>query len=253
MLDSKESGIYLAWKKSKLAQLDCTINMDSYNLQFREDSIRYNSTELKEIIDYLCDLAIAYPYVPLQGGEAVSFLLPIARNDRHPLQSTAKRLLLEVGSYTQSQFENKLDAIRCKTCLAYFKSHDINLGFLSSAQFYACRQCKLSRDYYDEKDLQLILVLDHQMKEDLIQNKNLIGINWFKRLSLVDFDEVEIGQASDEEVASFVLKVGNDTDPFRLERYKNMVCTLLTTSQLSENTLQMLRRIFGKVERQPTS
>jgi hypothetical protein len=43
------------------------------------------------------------------------------------------------------------------------------------------------------------------------------------------------------------MQVNNDTDPVRRRRYKTMPCTVSAQSNLSENTLRILRRTFGEV------
>jgi hypothetical protein len=74
-------------------------------------------------------------------------------------------------------------------------------------------------------------------------------VNWLARSQPFDFDQVEIGQVSDEEVERFAVQVGNDTDPWRRARYQEIGCILLPESNLSENTLRILRSRFGEVSK----
>jgi len=58
---------------------------------------------------------------------------------------------------------------------------------------------------------------------------------------------VNIIQATDEEVERFAVQVGNDIDPFRKPRYKEMPCLIDTDCDLSENTWRILQQMFGQV------
>ena len=62
------------------------------------------------------------------------------------------------------------------------------------------------------------------------------------------FDEVEIVQATDEDVERFAVQVGNDTDPKRKPRYQEMRCVVSPECRLSENSMRILERMFGAVE-----
>jgi hypothetical protein len=84
------------------------------------------------------------------------------------------------------------------------------------------------------------------------QNETL-RVNWFQHGRLFDFDRVEIIQASYEEVERFAVQVGNDTDPFRQPRYRQMEYTIAPECQLAENTRRILASTFGQVESEPAS
>jgi hypothetical protein len=62
---------------------------------------------------------------------------------------------------------------------------------------------------------------------------------------------VEIIQASDEDIERFAVQVGNDTDPLRQPRYRQLHCRIGLTCHLSENSLRVLQSVFGVVERGP--
>jgi len=51
-------------------------------------------------------------------------------------------------------------------------------------------------------------------------------------------------------VERFAVQVGNDTDPFRRPRYRQMRCVVKPECNLSENTLRILDSVFGQVVRQ---
>jgi hypothetical protein len=64
---------------------------------------------------------------------------------------------------------------------------------------------------------------------------------------MFDFDEVEIVRATDQDVERFAIQVGNDTDPIRQPRYKQMQCIISPNCDLSVNTRRILERTFGTV------
>ena len=77
----------------------------------------------------------------------------------------------------------------------------------------------------------------------------IFRIYWTFHQQVCDFTSVQIIHATDEEVERFAVQVGNDTDPYRASRYKKMRCILGPRCHLSENTVRILRRMFGKVTR----
>lgn len=46
----------------------------------------------------------------------------------------------------------------------------------------------------------------------------------------------------------FAVQVGNDTDPVRRPTYAQMRCLVSPECGLSENTMRILQRTFGRVE-----
>lgn len=75
-----------------------------------------------------------------------------------------------------------------------------------------------------------------------------LWVNWLRYRQLFDFDEVELVDASEEDVERFDTQVRNDPDKIRQKEYKKMLCTVGFTCHLSENTLRSLRHTFGRVE-----
>jgi len=72
-------------------------------------------------------------------------------------------------------------------------------------------------------------------------------VNCLNRPQLFDFDWIEIKQATDEDVERFVARLGNDTDPWRQSRYPQMRVTVSPDCNLSDNTVRVLRDMFGEV------
>jgi hypothetical protein len=108
--------------------------------------------------------------------------------------------------------------------------------------YYGCRICGQSGEFLEGR---VVAVLDSRMDTERVQQDGTLRVNWLARRALFDFDEVEIVQATDEDVERFAVQVGNDTDDFRRSRYKEMSCTIVPDCRLSENTLRILKSTFG--------
>ncbi|MCB0196736.1 MAG: hypothetical protein KDJ65_32590 [Anaerolineae bacterium] len=97
-----------------------------------------------------------------------------------------------------------------------------------------------------EHDLQACrLVLDDQMTEALYNENKTLHVNWFAFESVCSFDTVEIRRATDQAVEKFCLLLGNDTDPDRIDDYKQAKCTI--TCDLSKNSIRVLQNFLGEV------
>lgn len=107
----------------------------------------------------------------------------------------------------------------------------------------------LAQHQQRQKFRQIVAVLDAGWSEEAQRpHKDLLRVNWLKRQALFDFDRVEIVQASDEDVEQFMAQVGSDTDKWRRSRYRQMPCLIAPGATLSENTLRILRNMFGEVK-----
>jgi HEAT repeat protein len=95
---------------------------------------------------------------------------------------------------------------------------------------------------------EVVAVLDTLMGKELSCTDGVARVSYLKRDAPFDFDRVEIVRAGDYEVERFCVQVGNDADPFRRGRYRKMRCVVGRGCHLSENTLRILRSMFGKVE-----
>lgn len=179
------------------------------------------------------------------GGQAVEALYPFAVREADPLQQTALWLLASIGHNTASRFAERQD-ILCPKCLTYFQPNQIDLPHQPNLTFYGCRACNQSREFL-EGIRYVIAILNTAWTEIQLQRNDTLHINWLVRRALFDFDRVEIIQAPDEEVERFAVQVGNDTDPVREPRYKQMKCYVAPECWLSENTLRILVSMFGEV------
>ena len=99
-----------------------------------------------------------------------------------------------------------------------------------------------------QKVRKIVAVLDADWPEESQRlHQDLLRVNWLRRQTLFDFDRIEIVDASDEDVGKFTEQISHDTDSWRNSRYRQMSCTVAPDCQLSDNTLQTLRNMFGEV------
>lgn len=182
-----------------------------------------------------------------RGGEAAASLYALALNSADPGQPSAVWLLQSIAADTSTRLAPLAEDLLCPRCLACCGAHSIDLPSQSDLTFYGCRVCRQSRDLQPRPDL-LVAVLDRSMGVEQKHENQILRVNWLQRRNLLDFEQVEIIQASDEEVERFAVQVGNDTDVLRQSRYKEMSCVVAPECHLSENTLRILEHTFGEVK-----
>ena len=180
------------------------------------------------------------------GGEVTEVLREIAADPFGSLQPTAVWLLAGIQQETTHRLALRTRAVLCPRCWARFSLHTINLPWGGLAfTYYGCRVCRQSREVLDWS--QVIAVLDAGWTETHRHQSGVLRVNWLTQRRMVDFDSVEIVQASDEQVERMAMQVGNDTDPLRRLSYSRMRCRVASPCQLSENTRRILGRTFGQV------
>jgi hypothetical protein len=180
------------------------------------------------------------------GGEAAAALKTLAADTAGSLQPVAIWLLASIEQDTIRRLARRSHSILCPRCLVRFGAHALSPLWGISFTCYGCRVCGQSREFLDCP--QVVAVLDTGWSEEQRRQKNSLRVNWLLHRSLFDFDQVEIIQATDEDVERFVIQVGNDTDPFRRPRYGQIQCVIGPDCRLAENTLRILRRTFERVE-----
>jgi hypothetical protein len=179
------------------------------------------------------------------GGAGVTALQPIANRKSSTMRGTAIRLLQGIEYETTNRLADGAPRLLCPDCLVHCSSHSITITDGPSLSFYGCRYCRQSHNFWD---VAAVAVLDTGQVGDAVQHHGgVVRINWLLRRQLFDFDAVEIIQAYDEDVERFAMQVGNDTDPYRRPRYKQLRCLVDGDCELSENTMRILRRWFGQV------
>jgi hypothetical protein len=181
------------------------------------------------------------------GGEAIQPLQTLVQAGSAELRLTAHWLLQSIGAETTSRLAQTAAQLLCPTCLVGCHRLEILLPGQESIGYYGCRACGQSRSFRSRPGC-IAVVLNVEMAEEQASQDELLRVNWFRRDSLFDFDRVELIQANDEEVERFAVRVGNDTDPVRSPRYGQMACLIGPACYLSENSVRILERLFGRVE-----
>lgn len=211
-----------------------------------ERNIIDDAKYLQVVLASLKQLLEVYPFVVKLGGEAISSLLPLAKRI-NPLRHVAAQMVSDIATQTQKQLRWQRSKLLCSSCLVHYDAHQITTPWTGALTYYGCKICGQSREFINAAQYRLIVVLDSTLKiERSYHDDNIIRVNWIISHQLFDFDEVEIIQASDEEVEHFVVQVGNDTDPDRCHRYQKMGCTV-RWGCLSENTMRILQHTFGQI------
>lgn len=206
---------------------------------YEQEGIENDSEYLGTLFDLLSDLAEAYSAVAALGGEAVPFLKKMLTLHHHELITA--ELLGVIARNTTARVGDRAPQFLCPSCLTRYKAHKVLLTSSEDITYYGCRTCSQSREFLEGR---VVAVLDSRMGTERIQQEGTWRVNWLIRRDLFDFDEVEIVQATDEDVERFAVQVGNDTDEFRRSRYKEMSCNITLDCRLSENTLRILKSNF---------
>lgn len=217
-------------------------------IYYKQFGIETDGAYLEVLLQRFSHLATAYSQVLALGGEIAPILYEVAIDNDHPLNLVAYQLLEDISHKTIQQIKERLASLLCVRCWARFQSHKLHFLSLQPAtiEYYGCRYCKQSRQYYEGEG---IIVLDERMSEVQVYTKNTFRVNWLANRRLFDFDRIEVIQVTDEDLERFAVQVGNDTDEIRRKRYKTIKCEIGLGCGISENSIRILRKMFGKVER----
>ncbi|MEM7347058.1 MAG: hypothetical protein AAF485_22690, partial [Chloroflexota bacterium] len=209
-------------------------------LAYERPRIETKVEELEGMGDNLARLIKNYAALIGMGGEVVSALAEISTDDQHPWHPIAPELLAKAVATTQP-LANQLEQRVCQRCMHRFTAHKLDSG----ETYYGCRHCHQSLDMYDAVEV-VVATLDSRMTEKAAQHGDEVLVNWLAHRQLFDFDTVELIRTTDEDVERFAVQIGNDTDPNRRARYKQMRYAITSKAMLSENSLRILKQVFGK-------
>ncbi len=234
------NGLHYEWKGAiKAKDYGRKIYYEHYGVENDEEY-------LQTLFDLMSVISDAYPKVLALGGESVSTLESIA-GDKNQLQLIATQLIQDIGRETTKRLGKRRSLLLCPRCFVRCAVHKARSQRWQTITYYGCRHCRQSSEFIDLEG-QVIAVLDSKSPMRLSEQAGQVRINWFAHSEPFDFDGVEIIWATDEDVERFAMKLGNDTDPIRQPRYKQMRCWVSSTCGLSENPMKILRKIFGQVE-----
>jgi hypothetical protein len=175
------------------------------------------------------------------GGEAIPHLL--VNIGTHSLGRAASWLTRSIGYETTQRLASQAHQLLCPICLTRCTPHPVKRPGLS-VTYYGCRTCGQSR-YFLACPQGVVAVLDNTWMEEYLYQDGLLRINWLAHRNLFDFDRVEVIWASDEEVERFAVQVGNDTDPIRQLRYRQIPYFMAAESRVSENTKRIMEYTFA--------
>jgi hypothetical protein len=134
----------------------------------------------------------------------------------------------------------------CRKCIAKYKRYKLKIPTrYQGIAYYGCRICSDGKDFFDGP---VVAILEKSRTTEQCETDETWQINWFTRKRLFDFDWVEIIEATDEDVERFSVQVGNDTDKDRQGKYREMTCRISSTCNLSDNSMRILKSIFGDIE-----
>ena len=225
-----------------------TVEAGGQKIYYEQIGVEAEANYVQFLFDAFSDLLEAYPKIVTLGGETAPALQAIMEDENHPFQAVAPQLLAEVAQDTSQRLAAQAPRLRCSRCLGRCVAHEIRLSLLNPVAYYSCQSCRQSQEFL-EFEGQIIAVLDGgMMTTPQSRQDQRLRVNWLARRTLFSFDAVEIIQASDEEVERFAVQVGNDTNPVRQARYKDLGCLVSAACELSENTMRILQRTFGSVE-----
>jgi hypothetical protein len=199
--------------------------------------------KLLQSLDWIERLAASHALV-IMGGEAIAPLGKIVTDKNLSLRQRAVWILHSIGYETTARLARRADKLLCHACLIRCTPSTVEITPGDTFTYYGCRLCRQTREFWDGAK-GAIAVLDANMTDEVIQQDELVRVNWLTRRALFDFDRVEIVQATDEDVERFAVQIGNDTDPFRKRYYRRMRCVVKSGCKLSENTLRILQHTFG--------
>jgi hypothetical protein len=216
-----------------------------HKLTYMQRNLETNSSHLNVALETLHRLIQIYPAMLASGGQFIPLLHPMATDEKHPLRDVAQQLVQDIAPTTH-HLAQALSGLVCRHCLLNFAEHKADLSRFRVVTYYGCQQCHRSTEYFEVR--QVIAVLDQKTADKTAYDNGVLRINWMRHRHLFNFNTVEIINAADEDVERFAVQVGNDTDPLRQSHYETMLCKVWANCNLSENTMRILRRIFGSIE-----
>ncbi len=222
-----------------------TISGNGQMITYEQQGLQLRTKVFIPLFDSLVALLDTYPYMASLGGEAIMVLKQIATDKSHRLSRLTQQWIEDIAAGTH-HLEPQASQLVCQLCLVHCASHQMKLSAMNHVTFFGCRECFQSQDFYEANSI--VAVLDAQMSDEVNQDGDTLWVNWLKHRTPFDFDRAEIIDASDEDVERFAIQMGNDTYSPRTETYQQMKCVISKTSQLSDNTLKILYRTFGRVE-----
>lgn len=222
-----------------------TLDAGGDRIYYEQPGLETSLDKLNTVFRRLHALLTVYPQVLHLEGEAIPRLLEIGQAST-ALQPVCLQLIVDICQQaTQRAAENWVPRL-CPRCLIQFELLTVVLPDGGRITYFGCRACGQSRHALP-LPAKVVAVLDSQDAREQVQLGDALRVNWLVRREMFDFDQVEIAQATDEDIERFAVQVGNDTDEMRQPRYATMVCTILPECKLSKDSIRILEQVFGRV------
>jgi hypothetical protein len=216
-------------------------------IHYKQRGIEESAIHLKQLFDLFSDLIInVYPQIIVLGGEIVPLLHTIAVDEQHALRPVAIQWLCNIEAETEFRLGHQTSDFLCPSCLIRCAAHQIDISSMHSVKYYGCRSCGQSQEFMNHSG-PIIARLDNQMTTKILEQEEVLIVNWFAHQSVFDFDKIQIIRATDEEVERFVVNLGNNSDELQQSSYKKMNCVVLSACSLSDNTMRILKHRFGQI------
>ncbi|HOS42203.1 MAG TPA: HEAT repeat domain-containing protein [Armatimonadota bacterium] len=132
----------------------------------------------------------------------------------------------------------------CRPCLLRPTPREYRTWLAGRARVLTCRGCGAVLQFAPEVR-EVVAVLDSRETKAVSVHNGIARVCWPRRETLCDFDRVEIRAADDYTIERFCMSAGNDLDPYRAPRRRDIPVTVACA--LSENALRVLEHIFGTV------
>lgn len=219
------------------------IMVEDGKIAYQHEGFESEKKYLGQVINMLCNMVDGMTDVLALGAETVPVLQKTANSEAHPLSFAARHLLRQIATQSQD-LKAAHPRLLCSHCLKQYQTLNIGLPRRLDTTYYACPQCHQDKEYFEGE---VEVILDSERKKERLETKNKLQVNWLLYDNIFDFDEIIIVQATDKDVERFAAQIGNDTDEWRRERYKEMTCTILEECILSQNTIRVLEEIVGSV------
>jgi hypothetical protein len=114
------------------------------------------------------------------------------------------------------------------------------------AEACVCPACAQRNRFEGVK--QVVAVMDDGSHSYPQQNNGTLRVNWLQRKEAFDFDEVEIINATDDEVEEFVRQTRFESEPRLQKRLHQMRCFVKAQCRFQRNnTMTILQQTFGDV------
>ena len=112
--------------------------------------------------------------------------------------------------------------------------------------YLGCRKCK-GNSSLSEEILNVVLMLDKSLEKTYIEDGSMVFVNWFRTKEPVDFDEIRILEADDDDIEKLAGNLLNDTDKGRRERIGIYKVYLNPKLELSPDKINLLKNKFNVI------